>query len=142
LSDYLCTYSTRHAGRCGRPATWNGRTFRCDFHAIGARQTGRTLTPPAPPPRPETRNGGPNPFAPAPSPRNTQGMTKPQPSRHWPNSAPGTPISGAFTLCGVRKGPGVVMTTQRRLIGCPDCRRIKAGHAAAARARVAHLIGP
>jgi hypothetical protein len=34
------------------------------------------------------------------------------------------------------------MTTQRRLIGCPDCRRIKAGHAAAARARVAHLIGP
>ena len=141
MTDYVCTRWVQTFGRCGRPATWNGRTFRCPAHAIGARQTGDGPSPPGRPADPETRNGGPSPFASGRLPRNTSDMLKPQPDRHWPNSAPGTPISGAFTLCGVRKGPGVVMTTQRRLIGCPDCRRIKAGHAAAARARVAHLIG-
>lgn len=31
-TDYVCTAWVQGFGRCGRPASWTGKLFRCETH--------------------------------------------------------------------------------------------------------------
>jgi len=43
--NYVCTVWVKGFGRCSRPATWNGRVFRCDEHGKRTRRKRPKLTP-------------------------------------------------------------------------------------------------